>query len=62
MATADPTSFSKDAREFVDRIPNRIVLVDGGELAKLMLDHDVGVSPVGAYAIKKIDSDYFVEE
>jgi len=56
------SSFSREAREFVERIDNKIVLVDGAELAKLMLDHNVGVSPVRAYEIKKIDTDYFVEE
>ena len=39
----------------------RIVLIDGPELAKLMIDHNVGVSAVRSYEIKKIDSDYFTE-
>lgn len=56
------SGFSKEAREFVERIDNKIVLVDGLQLAQLMVDHNVGVSRVGAYEIKKIDSDYFVEE
>jgi len=33
----------------------------GVTLAYLMIDHNVGVSPVVAYEIKKIDSDYFTE-
>ena len=31
-------------------------------LAELMVEYDVGVGPVATYEIKKIDSDYFIEE
>jgi len=27
-----------------------------------MIDHDVGVSEVSSYTIKKIDTDYFIDE
>jgi restriction endonuclease Mrr len=30
--------------------------------AQQMIDHNVGVTPVHNYEIKRIDSDYFVEE
>ncbi|NMH65831.1 restriction endonuclease [Shewanella salipaludis] len=56
------SSFSKDAREFVSMIEKRIVLIDGRELAALMIEHNVGVSTRELYAIKAIDSDYFLEE
>jgi len=60
ISTSDYTS---DARQFVSRIgEKKIVLIDGEELAQLMIDHDVGVSTVATYAVKKIDSDYFEEE
>jgi restriction system protein len=36
-----------------------IVLIDGEQLAELMIDHDVGVAQVATYAIKRVDSDYF---
>lgn len=39
-----------------------MILVDGRELAELMLDHDVGVSRSTQYEIKKVDEDYFVED
>jgi len=55
-------TFSKDAVEFVDRIESKIVLIDGPTLAKLMVDHDVGVSTVEKYEVKRIDFDYFVDE
>ena len=41
---------------------NRIILIDGAELAELMIDYNVGVSVIANYEIKRIDSDYFVEE
>lgn len=55
-------SFSKDAREFVSMIEKRLVLIDGRELAALMIEHNVGVSTRELYAVKAIDSDYFLEE
>jgi len=56
------SQFSQDAIAYVERIEKKIVLIDGGTLAKLMIDHNVGVSTVTAYEIKKIDFDYFEEE
>jgi len=38
------------------------VLIDGVRLAQLMIEHNLGVSAVTAYEIKRIDSDYFVED
>ncbi len=43
-------------------IASNIILIDGEELADLMIDYNVGVSVSINYEIKKIDSDYFVEE
>jgi restriction system protein len=57
-----PSTFSRDAHEFVDKIDSKIVLVDGPTLARLMVDHGVGVSLVNSYDVKRIDSDYFTEE
>lgn len=56
------SGFSKDAVDFVDRIDSKIVLINGPTLARLMVDHGVGVSTVQAYEVKKIDADYFAEE
>ena len=53
--------FSKDAREYVSGIDKKVILIDGQELAQLMIDHNVGISTVTTYEIKKIDSDYFSE-
>jgi restriction system protein len=52
-------TFSNQARDYVAMIDTKVVLIDGKRLAELMIDHDVGVSPVASYSIKRIDSDYF---
>lgn len=39
----------------------RIRLIDGDELAEMMIDLNVGVATEKTYAIKKIDSDFFEE-
>jgi restriction system protein len=43
-------------------IDSKIILIDGEELADLMIDYSVGVSIAILYEIKKIDSDYFSED
>jgi restriction system protein len=53
--------FTEDARSYVAQIGSKIVLIDGEQLAQLMIDTDVGVSTVSLYPVKKIDSDYFDE-
>lgn len=56
------SNFSKEALDYASRIDSKIVLIDGEQIAQLMIDHNLGVSPMVAYEIKKIDSDYFAEE
>ncbi|MBN8730219.1 MAG: restriction endonuclease [Acidobacteria bacterium] len=53
--------FSRDAMEYVRMIEKRIVLIDGSQLADLMIDHDIGVNTTHTYKIKRLDSDYFEE-
>jgi restriction system protein len=56
------SAFSKDAREYVSHIDSKIVLIDGIELTRLMVEHNVGVSVVERFETKRLDSDYFAEE
>lgn len=56
------SSFTKEAHEYSKSLDAKIVLVDGKQLAKLMIDYNVGVSKQEEYVIKKIDADYFTEE
>ncbi len=55
-------SFSKEAIEYHPKNETKIVLIDGEELAQLMIDYDLGVSSINKYEVKKIDLDYFGEE
>lgn len=56
------SSFSKDAQEYVPRNETKIVLIDGDQLAQLMIDHNIGVTSISSYEVKRIDSDYFSED
>ena len=58
------SEFTKAAREVVSQLGHepRVVLIDGSMLANLMIDYNIGVSVAETYEIKKIDSDYFLEE
>lgn len=51
--------FTEDARSFVSKVNSKIVLIDGEELAELMIDNGIGVSTAATYEVKRIDSDYF---
>jgi len=53
------SSFSGEALKYAANIDSKIILIDGATLAGLMIDHDVGVTRVQAYEIKRLDSDYF---
>jgi len=55
-------SFSNEAKEYVDRIERKIVLIDGHRLAELMIEHDIAVATARSYVVKKLDSDYFESE
>ena len=56
------SSFTRDAKDYVDRSPKRIVLIDGAELARLMVRHGKGVRTRARHEIKRIDEDYFDQE
>ncbi|SOC01036.1 restriction system protein [Alloalcanivorax xenomutans] len=56
------SKFSGDARDYVGRIEKKIVLIDGQELAKLMIQYNLGVGIKETYEVKQVDSDYFNEE
>jgi restriction system protein len=56
------SAFSQAALDYVSRIDSKIVLIDGDMLAQLMIDYNIGVAPIAAYELKRIDSDYFTED
>ena len=53
------SDFTKAAKDY-DAAGFKIILIDGERLAQLMIDHNVGVSTVKTYEIKRVDSDYFI--
>jgi len=55
------SAFTSDAIEYASRIDTKVVLIDGQQLAILMIDFDVAVSVAASYMVKRIDSDYFEE-
>jgi restriction system protein len=56
------SEFSKEAEEYAGVISSKIILITGALLSKLMVDHNVGVSPISRFELKRIDSDYFEGE
>lgn len=55
------SSYSKEAKQYVEKLNKKIVLIDGQELARYMIEYNVGVSTKQVYEVKRIDSDYFEE-
>lgn len=57
------SKFTKEAIEFAERNLNyKIVLIDGEKLSELMVEYELGVSTEYVYKIRKIDTDYFLED
>lgn len=54
--------FSDDAIKYVETIDPKVILIDGRRLADLMIDFGVGTSIISNLEIKRMDSDYFIEE
>jgi restriction system protein len=56
------SSFTHDAVNYAKTLQATIVLIDGEQLADLMIEFGVGVSDVQTIRLKKVDEDYFAEE
>ncbi len=54
--------FTKEAIEFAKNATTKIVLIDGLNLVRYMIEFDLGVSIRNTYQIKKIDEDFFEQE
>lgn len=54
--------FSKEATGYVEMIDNKIILIDGAELTKLMIENEVAVTRISTHYVRRLDSDYFLEE
>jgi restriction system protein len=54
--------FSDDAVKYVESIDPKVILIDGRTLAELMIDYGLGTTSTAKYEIRRVDSDYFMEE
>jgi len=55
------SGFTDEAKDYMRTSSKRIILVDGEELANLMIRHNVGVRVRDVYELKGLDEDYFSE-
>jgi restriction system protein len=56
------SQFSKDAKDYAEKIEKKIILIDGEQLAQYMIENNVGVAEKVNYSVKKMDLDYFDED
>jgi len=56
------SDFSAGAREAVNTLDMKVVLIDGQQLAELMIEHNLGVTRKEVYEVKQFDNDYFNED
>jgi restriction system protein len=55
------SDFTKGAKEYVNLIEKKIILINGTDLAGYMFKYNIGVSKITEYILKKVDLDYFEE-
>ena len=56
------SSFTRQAKEYSGRIPQRVILIDGTRLADLMIEYGVGVRTSRRVEFRRVDEDFFAEE
>jgi restriction system protein len=54
--------FAAGAKDYAERIPQKLILIDGDMLTRLMIRHGVGVRTTRTIELKKLDADYFDNE
>ena len=54
--------FVTTASAYAERIPQPLILLDGDELTRLMVQYGVGVRTERNIELRKLDLDYFDEE
>jgi restriction system protein len=59
---ATTSSFARGARDYAKGLRERVILIDGQQLADLMIEHNVGVRTSRALEFKRLDEDFFAEE
>lgn len=53
------STFSEGAIQYVEKIPNRVVLIDGIRLTELMIQYKVGVQVQKSFDLVELDEDFF---
>ena len=56
------STFSPQARDFVQHLSQRVILIDGQSLADLMIEHGVGIRTSQTVEFKRLDEDFFSED
>ena len=56
------SDFSREAKDYVNNIDTKVILINGSALARYMIDFNVGVTTESVYEVKRIDSDFFTED
>jgi restriction system protein len=56
------STFSAPAIEYVQRLPQRVILMDGERLSELLTEYGVGVRLSRSVAVRKIDEDFFNDD
>lgn len=56
------STFTADAKAFIQSIGKRIVLIDGSMLTELMIDNEVGVVTESTYRLVRVDQGFFEPE
>ena len=49
------SSYTAEAVDYASRIDTKVVLIDGAQLAGLMMDFDVGVLVSASYVVKRVE-------
>ena len=55
------SDFTKRAREFATNIETKIILIDGAELARFMIEYGIGVETESVFELKRVNPGYFEE-
>jgi restriction system protein len=56
------SDFASGAKAYAERIPQKLILINGDELTRLMVRYNVGIRVSRHIELKKIDLDYFDED
>ena len=56
------SSFQDSARDYVKHLTQKVILIDGVQLAELCIEFGIGVTESASYVLKKIDPDFFAED